>query len=105
MKTYTQQNCYLECIANFSLQVCGCVKFSMPRDDDTPICGVFNVLCYISVENTLWEDAGSKDPAINKCNCLPACSSISYDAEISQAKFELHRYLQALNESTSHLDG
>lgn len=28
---YTQSNCELECLANFTLQYCGCVPFSMPR--------------------------------------------------------------------------
>lgn len=29
-KIYTQRNCELECIANFTKNQCGCVKFSMP---------------------------------------------------------------------------
>jgi len=28
---YSQSNCELECLANFTLTKCGCVKFSMPR--------------------------------------------------------------------------
>lgn len=28
---YTQPNCELECLSNFTLAECGCVKFSMPR--------------------------------------------------------------------------
>lgn len=31
------------------------------------------------------------------CNCLPACSSISYDAELSFAKYELREYYRAKN--------
>lgn len=27
---YTQQNCELECLSNYTLQKCGCVHFSMP---------------------------------------------------------------------------
>lgn len=99
MKAYTQQNCFSECIANYTLEYCGCVKFSSPRDDDTPICGVFNVLCYTNIEMTLWEDAGSTDAFINTCNCLPACTSISYDVQMSQTNYEFHEYLAALNES------
>lgn len=30
--TYSQTNCELECLANFTLSECGCVKFSMPRE-------------------------------------------------------------------------
>lgn len=84
MKTYTQQNCYLECITNITLQICDCVKFSMQRDSETPICGVDNVLCYNKIEMELWDEVESKDPSINKCSCLPACASILYDAEMSQ---------------------
>lgn len=29
---YSQTNCELECLANFTLSKCGCVKFSMPRE-------------------------------------------------------------------------
>jgi acid-sensing ion channel, other len=27
---YTQGNCELECLANYTLERCGCLKFSMP---------------------------------------------------------------------------
>lgn len=30
LKMYTQANCEEECLANFTLNECGCVKFSMP---------------------------------------------------------------------------
>lgn len=29
-KVYSQNNCELECLANYTLNKCGCVKFSMP---------------------------------------------------------------------------
>lgn len=29
-KLYTRTNCYLECLTNYTLSVCGCVKFHMP---------------------------------------------------------------------------
>lgn len=105
MQTYSQHNCYLECIANYSLNVCGCVKFSLPRDDDTPICGVTNVICYTNIENELWEHAGSEYSSIHACNCLPACTSTSYDAEISEGKFEFYEYLQALDEPVGTYEG
>lgn len=31
-KVYSQKNCEMECIANFTFAKCGCVKFSMPRN-------------------------------------------------------------------------
>lgn len=30
-KNYTQQNCEVECLANFTLTHCGCVGYHMPR--------------------------------------------------------------------------
>lgn len=30
-KQYTQSNCELECLSNYTLAICGCVRFSMPR--------------------------------------------------------------------------
>lgn len=29
-KEYTQKNCELECLSNYTIKLCGCVKFSMP---------------------------------------------------------------------------
>lgn len=34
-KHYTQRNCEMECLRNFTLAQCGCVKFSMPRKNST----------------------------------------------------------------------
>lgn len=31
-KIYTQNNCEVECLANFTKQECGCVRFSMPSN-------------------------------------------------------------------------
>ena len=31
-KKYTEFNCVAECLANFTLEKCGCVKFSMPSN-------------------------------------------------------------------------
>ena len=35
---YTQSNCELECLANFTLNYCGCVQFLMPRDNQAQLC-------------------------------------------------------------------
>ncbi|XP_055629359.1 pickpocket protein 28-like [Toxorhynchites rutilus septentrionalis] len=91
-KVYTQQNCELECRANYTLQTCGCVKFSMPRDANTEVCGATKIQCYNEAEDALL----GQDVMYNvdkrydfgaKCDCLPACTSVQYDAEISQADF------------------
>lgn len=34
--------------------------------------------------------------AINQCNCMPACTSISYDADVSQIDFRIEDMYKAL---------
>lgn len=34
-KLYTKKNCETECLANYTLAVCECVKFSMPSEQKT----------------------------------------------------------------------
>lgn len=71
----------------------------MPHDSNTPICGIAKVNCYIWAEDDLLEDSETVDSIlkIKSCNCLPACTSISYDSEISQATYEWKNYFQAIN--------
>lgn len=71
----------------------------MPHDETTPICGIAKVNCYVDAEGSLLEDTDeiAESRKIGGCNCLPACTSISYDSEISQAKYEWERYFHALN--------
>ncbi len=102
MKAYTQRNCQFECIENTTLDLCNCVPFYMPRNDSTPICGEGNIWCYVHIETEVWEKAETS--AVNVCNCLPACTSISYAAEISQTKYEFHIYEKAFGFPAS-LDG
>lgn len=52
-QTYTQSNCELECLTDFTIRICGCVKFSMPHDNDTPVCDRTKVDCYHAAE-TKW---------------------------------------------------
>lgn len=47
-RVYTQRNCELECLANFTLKLCGCVKFSMPsRKLKTSKIIIFLLVLYI----------------------------------------------------------
>ncbi|XP_031638214.1 pickpocket protein 28-like [Contarinia nasturtii] len=109
-KVYTQRNCELECLSNFTKLECGCVKFSMPRDRDTSICGFDKIKCFNDAEDKLLErqfEDGLKNErnAATGCNCLPACTSITYDAEISQAKFDWVGLFQAFNSSLDEFPG
>uniref|UniRef100_T1GJ31 Uncharacterized protein n=1 Tax=Megaselia scalaris TaxID=36166 RepID=T1GJ31_MEGSC len=103
-KLYTQNNCEVECIANYTLTRCGCVKFSMPRNETTPVCGAAKITCYNQAEDELLQEEfieGLQTSKLNyrgetKCNCLPSCTEIVYDAEISQAEYDFHAQMRAL---------
>lgn len=90
-RVYTQNNCELECFANLTLKMCGCVKFSMPRTNSTKICGQKDLECYKKmkdgllqqeVDMSLASDNNEVQSERTPCDCLPACTSISYDAEL-----------------------
>ena len=113
-KKYSQNNCEYECLVNFTLSSCGCVKFSMPRNSSTNICTQTDMDCYDKCENSLAikelserSDAGLSQKITGKtiCNCLPSCTSISYDAEVSQATYEFKKVLEAYGEDLNEFPG
>ncbi|XP_065354330.1 pickpocket protein 28 [Calliphora vicina] len=106
-KIYTQNNCELECLTNFTYSKCGCVKFSMPRTIDMPVCGEDKIHCYNRAEDDLLFkefSEGLKNTDFNyrgetECNCMPACTSLVYNTEISQANFDLEDMLKAAGDT------
>jgi len=47
-RSYTQSNCKLECMTDYILKECKCVKFFMPHKNGTKICNPSEIIC---VEN------------------------------------------------------
>lgn len=111
-KTYAKSSCELECLADQTLTLCGCVKFSMPRDSKTPVCNLSKLDCAYDAERSYMTRElqrqllnkqlkfelkhgiiSKKDKRFKKlkqmesCNCLPSCTSLDYHAEISQTDF------------------
>lgn len=75
-------------------------------DANTPICGAAKIYCYNEAEDNLLKQdfmEGLSGGTVEKkgCNCLPACTSITYDAEISQARFD---WISLFNAYKSPLD-
>uniref|UniRef100_A0A1I8NHK4 Amiloride-sensitive sodium channel n=1 Tax=Musca domestica TaxID=7370 RepID=A0A1I8NHK4_MUSDO len=93
-KVYTENNCELECLTNFTLSQCGCVKFSMPRTADMPVCREHQIHCYETIEDELMLRQFSDN--VDNCHCLPACTSLDYNVEISQSHFDVERTLKAM---------
>ncbi|XP_055321190.1 pickpocket protein 28-like [Sitodiplosis mosellana] len=81
---YTQRNCEVECLANFTLAQCGCIEFSMSRSNETKICGPGKISCCSDASQEVFTSG-----AFDKCKCLPSCSTISYDAVATQGDYDL----------------
>ncbi|XP_049294259.1 pickpocket protein 28-like [Anopheles funestus] len=110
-RIYTKRNCELECLANFTLHMCGCIQYSMPRAGGVHICGIEKLECCDNAEAILQEQGlglvdNSSRLLLRSCNCLPGCIFLEYNTEISQAHFDwrkltntIHLYEQELNHS------
>ncbi|XP_031340947.1 pickpocket protein 28-like [Photinus pyralis] len=83
-KVYTQQNCLDECLANHTWKHCDCIPFYLAvYGDDTKICGPAKFRC-VQRCKTRFAGVGNSTSAKRPCNCWPACTSLTYDVEISQ---------------------
>ncbi|KAL4709034.1 hypothetical protein ACJJTC_005895 [Scirpophaga incertulas] len=101
-KIYTQSNCEMECLTNFTYARCGCVHFGMPHGPNMEVCNTASVACIkgarlelvvTDIESGLHVDndndtLGEARQIAKKCKCLPACTSIEYEAETSQADYD-----------------
>ncbi|XP_055591069.1 pickpocket protein 28-like [Uranotaenia lowii] len=90
---YTQDNCELECLTNYTRIACGCVKFSMPRGTETEVCDIDKLWCIRRAEISLMEMR--MEDQRYYCNCLPACTSIQYSVEITQTDLDLQSWMES----------
>ncbi|XP_055692300.1 pickpocket protein 28-like [Lutzomyia longipalpis] len=88
-RVYTQLNCEMECVTNYTLTKCGCIAFHLPRLRGIEICGPAKIQCYrdavedlnnVAVDGVKGLEADEETP---NCNCLPSCTYLTYDSEIS----------------------
>lgn len=94
-KIYSQSNCEYECLTNFTLPACGCVKFSMPKDKNVSICGMSKIKCYTDALYEYYEDEIKHEFNKKLCNCLPGCTSIVYETEVLQKSYEWRNIAEA----------
>lgn len=83
-KTYTKSQCDYECMTNYTLRTCGCVKFSMPRAPDTPVCDLDKAKCY-NKAMLEWPDKDEEsEKSTMPCGCLPTCNDIKYSLKLDK---------------------
>lgn len=80
-------------------------------DNTTKICGLNNIECYRNAEKTLFgEDLidGLKDTDAKsfreKCNCLPSCTNILYDADIDRNRFDWMSLIKSMRFSAKDIE-
>ncbi|XP_028176949.1 pickpocket protein 28-like [Ostrinia furnacalis] len=95
-RTYTQRNCELECSSNHTALRCGCVPLYMPHGPNTKVCGGGKRQCILDALEELSLSKSSLRPEsknqVQECDCLQACTELKYDAEVSQAVYDLTTY-------------
>ncbi|KAJ0172805.1 hypothetical protein K1T71_011944 [Dendrolimus kikuchii] len=101
---YTKSNCRMECVSNYTKELCTCVAFYMPHDNKSIICSAFYRRCIYVAETLILNRLRPKKIELvlkkysfiknmrnlinrskifsNKCHCLPACNKVNYDAEV-----------------------
>lgn len=104
-KFYSQNNCEHECHTNFTRVTSGCVKLSMPRDNDTFICDpekfqslyysdyffrltrIDGLEAYIADIQLQFNLTSDQLKLISRpCECLPSCVSLDYELTIVQSE-------------------
>ncbi|XP_059608088.1 pickpocket protein 28-like [Phlebotomus argentipes] len=85
---YSERNCKMECLANWTLVFCGCVYFYMPRNSSVPICGPSAKSC---LEQSLIL-IDRPDAVVNFtppiCNCMPGCVSLTYNTDLTHSAID-----------------
>ncbi len=65
--------------------------------ESTPICGASMINCYHEAEDELLSNNIRDNLSGYKsvCNCLPVCTSIKYETEVSQSAFDFKSTFEA----------
>lgn len=102
-RIYSKRNCEIECLANITVAKCGCTPFWLPRDEKDschPICGLNKYSCmtktsyyFLNLEiaeasfaSVLPSSTKDGSKAHFGCNCMAACKTIMYEADVRAIK-------------------
>ncbi|KAK9709692.1 Amiloride-sensitive sodium channel [Popillia japonica] len=73
----------------------------MPHGESTPICGSGSNRCVTDAQLKMVSDTSGNF----SCDCLPACTTLTYNAETSQAEFNWRDMLIAFNADPDEFPG
>lgn len=96
-KVYSETNCLVECLANATLKYCDCVFYHMPRMYGTKICALIRSTCITEAIENFQHESLLKTSSVDRCDCKPACTSVSFDSETIYSPVEnIHSIYQQL---------
>lgn len=101
-KSYTKTTCDVECLANYTITACGCVKFSMPRESSTKICDYSQINCTINAKRHMLLSSDVEESA---CGCLPSCTEIDYELESFQTDYDYKKLFASYRYDLSDMPG
>lgn len=92
-KAYTQLNCELECMTNYTYEKCGCVPFWMPKTSGMKVCKFEDIKCYKHIFYKWSKSYYEKEQNRHNfpdfpCRCFPTCTKIEYSIINSFASIE-----------------
>ncbi|KAF7269202.1 hypothetical protein GWI33_017668 [Rhynchophorus ferrugineus] len=82
LRSYTQQNCILECQSNYTLMNCKCVPYYLPKNKTIKYCGKSEKSCVDGAKGDMELESGNG----SSCHCLPSCFFVKYKDSKSIAK-------------------
>lgn len=104
-RSYTRNACDMECLSNFTLNACGCVKFSMVRENSTKICDYSQLRCVENAKRDMLLSYDMNTSGESECGCLSSCTEINYRLENFQTEFEYKRLFESYRYDLSDTPG
>ena len=104
-KLYTKNSCYHECLSNYTLKICGCVKFSMARTNSTKICDSTQINCTVNAKRNMMLLYNTENSEKLDCGCLASCNNIHYETESFQTEFDYKQLFNSFNYELSDMPG
>ena len=104
-KYYTKNLCNIECLTNYTMEVCGCVEFFMPHENETKVCSYSQRNCTIDAKRKMMLSFNKEKSGDYECGCMPSCTDIEYKSEVFQTEFDFKRLFDSYRYDLSDTPG